>query len=172
MENETLTLDTDSEKIERLEASQLASLRTIRLAALALEAGMTDLLIVGPPYGYNPEEVEAAKSVTWAPVDKSLQRLANVIGMLREAIPAPPVENLENLIASLNSTIATLEEQQSARLSADLKARRDAQFAKVGRRREGPALAGTRVSELREANSRLRQSLADAFPDFPDTAQN
>jgi hypothetical protein len=147
MENETLTLDTDSKKIERLEASQLASLRTIRVAALALEAGMTDLLIVGPADGHHSDEVEEAKSRTWAPVDKGLRDLASIAGMIREEIWAPPTENLLKLIAALNSTIATLEGQQTARLRARHRAQLDEQLAGV-RRNGSPALAGTSASDV------------------------
>jgi len=129
-----------SKTITRLETSQLAALRAIRLAALALESGINDLLTVGPPCGSHPDEIEAAKARTWEPVNSALRHLGSITRMLREETGCPPVENLEELVVSLNTTIATLEGQQSERLSAERLAKLHEQLARAGapRRDSGP----------------------------------
>jgi len=136
-------VDTDSSsKIARLESAQLASLRAIRLAAMVLQGAMNDMLTVGPADGSAPDEIEDAKARTWEPVDKSLQRLASVIGMIREDVWAPPQENLEKLIDGLNVVIAQVEGRANTKARFQRQARLDAQLAKI------PPIAGTRASDI------------------------
>ncbi|HKF57154.1 MAG TPA: hypothetical protein VKJ45_16970 [Blastocatellia bacterium] len=166
MENNEVTKAEGTESGKRitiLEGSELRSLQALRIVALVLQGALNDLLTVGPAEGRAsdgsyPDEIEKAKAKTWAPVNSALRHLQSILAMIREEVCSPPTENLLKLVDTLNATIAQLEEQGEAKLHLEYGAKLERQLAKAGSGRR-PALAGTRLS-------RLRQSLSEIFPAY------
>jgi len=111
-----------SNEIERLEGTQLRSLKALRVAALVLEGTMNDLLTVGPADGRGSDEVEEAKSRTWEPVDQFLKRTETILALIREEVWGPPKENLRKMVCDLDTAIKELEDRDRTKSRPDLKA--------------------------------------------------